>query len=161
MGKRIDQYQGVRIIYPKGKHISDTKAKRTIAEAKLKHKKPIIKVYYPNLLTKRILNHEMGHIKFGHLQTTSDGRISVVQHWANEIAAIRYAHKKEGKGLSPKEIVSYLNHANQDFNKYRKHKLSLKEFVGELKKNRYTFGLTEKEFMGAYDLIQAEDIKDA
>jgi hypothetical protein len=156
MKKRITQFQGFKVEYPKSKETKDT-----LAKVELKHKKPVIKIYKPKEMSTYKLHHEVGHIKLGHNLDRNHGP-RLIQYWIDEIAADKYANRKMGRGeLSLKRVITWLYYINKDINKYRKDgkKPTLGEFVKDLKSDYSVFGLTRSEFRKAYDWCEKNKIR--
>lgn len=154
--KKLTHFQGIKMEYPKTKETQDT-----IMKIELKHKKPVIKVFSPEQVTRHKLYHEIGHYKLGH-NLDKHYQPRVVEYWIDEIAADRYAQKKTGRGeFSLKRVITWLYYIQKDFNKYRTDgkKPTFGEFVKDLKSDYSVLGLSYHEYKKARDWCVKNNIR--
>jgi hypothetical protein len=154
--KKLTQFQGIKMIYPKSKYHKDT-----VMKIELKHKKPVIKVYAPEQVTRHKLHHEIGHYKLGH-NLDKHYQPRVVEYWIDEVSADKYAQKKMGRGeLSLKRMITWLYYIHKDFNKYRTDgkKPTLGEFVKDFRADYSVLGFTYSEYKKARDWCLKNNIR--
>lgn len=107
------------------------KGSDTVATAWKKKGRPTIHVWKPKLFTRRVMEHELAHLKLGH----SDKDVSVVRYCKDEVSAERLAAKAMGKDaeMDTFRVVNFANYFYLEWKEnvphYRKFFTNFHEYI--------------------------------